>query len=271
MKISKPVYLWLGLVAGLAAFLLTGCGAEAPATPIAIEPATSPQPTPAPPTLPPPTQASSPSPVNAQPPAETPTAGAPDPTQAPASIQVTYFTPSQAEGPYYPLQKPDDRDSDLTSLAGAAGSPAGQRLKLQGRVYDRNGQPLPGVLIEIWQTDANGIYLHPGDANTTRRDPNFQFYGEALTAADGSYSFLTIVPGEYEPRPRHIHVKIKRDGRELLTTQFYFPDDLAASADGIFASAGDAANALLVALQTGSDAQGELLVGTRDLILDFVP
>lgn len=257
MKIARPVYLWIGLIVGMAAFSFTGCSPEMPATPIASEPATSPQPTPAPPTLPPPTLASSPLPADAQPPVETP-----------ASIPVTYFTPAQAEGPYYPQQKPQERDNDLTSVAGTPGSPAGERLLLQGRVYDRNGQPLPGVLIEIWQTDANGIYLHPGDANTARRDPNFQFYGEALTAADGSYSFLTIVPGEYEPRPRHIHVKIKRDGRELLTTQFYFPDDLAASADGIFASAGDAANALLVALQAGSDAQGELLLGERDLILD---
>jgi protocatechuate 3,4-dioxygenase beta subunit len=198
-----------------------------------------------------------------------PTTSAPEAAQAQSTIEVTYFTPAQAEGPYYPLQKPDDRDNDLTRVPGAAGLPAGQRLLLQGKVYDRSGQPLEGVLIEIWQTDEAGIYLHPGDANTARRDPNFQFYGEALTAADGSYSFLTVIPGEYEPRPRHIHVKLKRDGRELLTTQFYFPDDLATGADGIFASAGDAANALLVALQPGSDDQGELLLGERDVILDL--
>ncbi len=216
-----------------------------------------------------PTQASATLPDSTPAVVESPAAGAPASSPTPAAIQVTYLTPAQAEGPYYPLQKPDERDNDLTTLSGAAGKPAGERLLLQGRVYDRNGQPMQGVLVEIWQTDYNGIYLHPGDANTGRRDLNFQFYGEALTAADGSYSFLTIIPGEYEPRPRHIHVKLKRDGSELLTTQFYFPDDLAASADGIFASAGEAANALLVALQPGSDEQGALLLGERDVILDL--
>lgn len=270
MKIRKPAFLWFGVLTALAAFSLTGCGTGALAPTVETEPTTIPQP----PSERPmnesaingsPTQ---PPPISTQLPVETP-AAASNPTPAPASIQVTYFTPSQAEGPYYPLQKPDDRDSDLTRVPGGAAQPAGQRLWLQGRVYDRNGQPMAGVLVEIWQTDDQGIYLHPGDANTARRDPNFQFYGEALTAADGSYSFLTIVPGEYEPRPRHIHVKIKRDGRELLTTQFYFPDDLAASADDIFASAGDAANALLVALQPASDEQGALLLGERDVVLDL--
>lgn len=271
MKIRTPDDFWFRLLAGLLVLSLTGCNAGAPApvvetAPAALSQSQQEQPAQAPSAQP--ANASSPT-ASAPDPTQTPTSIMPDPTQAPATIQVTYFTPSQAEGPYYPVQKPDDRDHDLTSVPSASSLPAGQRLLLQGRVYDRNGQPLEGVLIEIWQTDANGIYLHPGDANTARRDPNFQFYGEALTAADGSYSFLTIIPGEYEPRPRHIHVKIKRDGSELLTTQFYFPDDLATGADGIFASAGDAANALLVALQPGSDEQGELLRGERDVVLDL--
>lgn len=268
MNISVPVYLWFGVLVGLVAYSLAGCSAGAPAPAVETEPAGLPALTQAPASLPgsEPQEGETPTVLDTIP---APTAISPDPTPAPAGIQVTYFTPSQAEGPYYPVQKPDERDNDLTIVASASGAPVGERLLLQGRVYDGSGQPMPDVLIEIWQTDASGIYLHPGDPNTARRDPNFQFYGEALTAADGSYSFLTIIPGEYEPRPRHIHVKIKRDGRELLTTQFYFPDDLSTSADGIFASAGDAANALLVTLQPGRDDWGELLLGERDLILDL--
>lgn len=268
MKQRIIVNFYGSLFAFVLAISAAGCTGAAPTQPTPTQP--TPTQTESLPQAPqaPATQASETLPDSTPAAVEPPAATAPASSQTPAAIQVTYLTPAQAEGPYYPLQKPDERDNDLTTVSSAAGKPSGERLRLQGRVYDRDGQPMAGVLVEIWQTDANGIYLHPGDANTARRDLNFQFYGEALTAADGSYSFLTIIPGEYEPRPRHIHVKIKRDGRELLTTQFYFPDDLSTSADGIFASAGDAANALLVALQPGSDEQGELLLGERDMILD---
>lgn len=262
-KIVAPVRaqgIFLSLVLALFA---AGCsGAASQNTPTAAE---APQAALAAPTAavaPTPTrQASSAAPTSPPDPAPT------KPAAAPAAIEVTYTTPAQAEGPYYPVEKPAERDSDLTVVSGSAGQPAGQRLLLRGKVYDQSGQPLAGVLVEIWQTDNNGVYLHPNDPGTNNRDKNFQFYGEALTAADGSYSFLTIIPGLYEPRPRHIHVKVKQDGRELLTTQFYFPEDVLQSADGIFSSAGDDANALLVALQPGSDALGELLVGTRDIVL----
>ena len=180
-------------------------------------------------------------------------------------VAVTYTTPSQAEGPYYPLEKPTERDNDLTVVPGASGAPAGQILLLGGRLLDRGGYPVAGAVIEIWQTDAEGIYLHPGDPDTDTRDPNFQFYGEARTGSDGSYNFRTIIPGQYEPRPRHIHVKVKLDGRELLTTQFYFPEDALASGDGILAAAGDSGDALLVALERSAD--GESWLGSRDIVL----
>ena len=125
------------------------------------------------------------------------------------SIEVTYFTPSQGEGPYYIVDKPEDHDNDLTQFSGAKDSPDGEMIEFSGVVYDAAGNPIPNVVIEIWQTDSNGIYDHPGDSQTSLRDPNFQFYGEAVTAEDGAYSFRTILPGHYEPRPQHIHVKIK--------------------------------------------------------------
>jgi protocatechuate 3,4-dioxygenase beta subunit len=187
-------------------------------------------------------------------------------TSPPESIEVTYFTPAQQEGPYYTVNKPEDRDNDLTVLAGAAGSPRGQVIEFGGKVYDATGQPVPGAIIEIWQTDSNGVYLHPNDPSTGQRDPNFQFYGEAVTAADGSYSFRTILPGQYEPRPRHIHVKVFLEGQELLTTQFYFADDPDVASDPLF-TAGDGAH-LLIDLSEGQDAEGKpILVGQRDIVL----
>lgn len=134
-------------------------------------------------------------------------------------------TPAQQEGPYYPVEKLDDRDNDLTVVADIGGTPAGNVLILEGRLVTTDGVPVEGGVIEIWQVDSAGIYLHPDDPKTADRDPNFQFYGEAVAAADGSWSFRTIDPGYYEPRPRHLHVKVRLDGDEVLTTQIYFSND----------------------------------------------
>lgn len=186
----------------------------------------------------------------------------------PPPIEVTYVTPSQTEGPYYPVNKPADRDNDLVELEGAAGLPEGDILEFGGTLYDGAGMPVAGAIIEIWQTDNNGIYLHPQDPQTSRRDRNFQSYGEAMTAEDGRYRFRTIVPGHYEPRPRHIHVKVKRNNQELLTTQFYFDNDAALASNSIFARAQGDQLALIMAVTPGTDSSGNpILRGERDIIL----
>jgi protocatechuate 3,4-dioxygenase beta subunit len=184
-------------------------------------------------------------------------------TAVPASepIEVTYFTPSQQEGPYYTVEKPADHDNDLVDFAGASGAPNGQILHLSGIVYDANGLPIEGITVEIWQTDANGAYLHPQDPATASRDPNFQFYGESMTGSDGVYSFRTILPGLYEPRPRHIHVKVKLDDHELLTTQFYFSGEIDLQ--------GDDAAMLITTAPAENDAGNPILVGERDIILSM--
>lgn len=183
-------------------------------------------------------------------------------------ITVEYFTPSQTEGPFYPVQKPEDVDNDLFVLEGAAGRPSGEILAFGGRLYDSTGMPVPGAVIEIWQTDDNGVYLHPGDPDSSQRDVNFQSYGEAITGEYGGFSFRTIMPGGYDRRPRHIHVKVRLGGRELLTTQFYFSIDAEASQDRIFAGAGEEVSALIMAVEEGFDDDGNpALIGRRDIIL----
>lgn len=134
-------------------------------------------------------------------------------------------TPSQQEGPYYPVAKPSDRDSDLTTIEGESNAAGGQVLVMNGALLDTAGQAIEGALIEIWQTDENGIYLHPNDPAVAERDTAFQGYGESPTQSDGSWSFRTVNPGYYEPRPRHIHVKVLIDDVVVLTTQIYFSDD----------------------------------------------
>jgi len=192
-----------------------------------------------------------------------PEAGKGDPAVGEFELfEVTYFTPAQQEGPYYPVDKPADLDNDLVDFAGAKKTPAGEVLSLAGVIYDANGRRVEGAVIEIWQTDNNGIYMHPGDPNTGRRDPNFQFYGEALTGADGVYIFRTILPGIYEPRPRHIHSKIKLDGKELLTTQFYFSGEVAFT--------GTEANLIIELAPAEDDMGNPIWIGERDIILDIV-
>jgi protocatechuate 3,4-dioxygenase beta subunit len=175
--------------------------------------------------------------------------------------EVTQLTPAQQEGPYYPVEKPADRDNDLVNLVGAAGSPVGEVLHLAGVVYNAAGQPVEGALIEIWQTDASGVYLHPDDPGTDGRDPNFQFYGESLTGADGVYGFRTILPGRYEPRPRHIHVKVKMNGEELLTTQFYFESGVDLS--------GEQAQLVAKMAPAEDDAGNPVWVAERDIFLSL--
>ncbi len=184
-----------------------------------------------------------------------------------AAAEVTYFTPAQTEGPYYPVTKPADRDSDLVAVQGASGLPAGEIVEFGGTLFDAGGMPVAGAVIEIWQTDSNGIYAHPNARRTAQRDANFQFYGESVTAEDGTYRFRTILPGQYAPRPRHIHVKIKRNGRTLLTTQFYFADDPRKATDSIFArTAGNAALIVELAEHTAADGS-PVLYGTRNMVL----
>jgi len=191
-----------------------------------------------------------------------------EPVTEGAAIDVTYFTPSQTEGPYYPLEKPADRDNNLTAVEGAGGAPAGQVIEFGGTVYDAAGMPQPGLVVEIWQTDSSGVYMHPGDPGTDQRDRNFQFYGESVTDAGGHYDFRTILPGRYEPRPRHIHVKVKLDNQELLTTQFYFAGDPELAGESIFNQVGPDGRYLVVALEEAQDADGNtILVGQRDIIL----
>lgn len=184
---------------------------------------------------------------------------APTPTlPLPANLEIT---PSQTEGPYYPITAPPDRDSDLTTVPGSDQTAAGQILWLNGRVLSQNGAPVAGAVVEIWQTDDQGIYMHPGDAGTANRDPNFQFFGEAVAGADGSYAFKTIVPGLYEPRPRHIHFKVKVGGQTVLTSQFYF-----AGLDGL--SGGEFPEPLVLTAVPGTDEAGKaILTAQKDIVL----
>lgn len=145
-------------------------------------------------------------------------------------------TPSQAEGPFYPVDKPRDLDANLLRFRGRDGLAGGEALGLSGRVLDTDGRPMKAAKVEIWQADHLGVYNHPRAPRRDDFDSRFQGYGEALTDGDGRYRFLTIVPVPYTGRPPHIHVKIKSSGRELLTTQLYIKGHPENGRDGLFSS-----------------------------------
>jgi protocatechuate 3,4-dioxygenase beta subunit len=138
-----------------------------------------------------------------------------------AALAALLPTPGAGEGPFYPVRMPSDDDADLVRIEGAVREAGGDILHLAGRVMDTNARPVAGARIEIWQCDANGVYLHPGDRRRGLRDTGFQGFGHATADAAGRFAFRTIVPVPYPGRTPHIHVKVLRGGRHLLTTQLY--------------------------------------------------
>lgn len=131
-------------------------------------------------------------------------------------------TPSQAEGPFYPVSLPTDHDADLLRH-GELVYRHGAALDLQGTVLDVAGVPVSGAWVEIWQCDEQGRYHHPGDGG--RADPAFQGFGRVTVGRDGAYRFRTIRPVAYSGRTPHIHVKVRLGRHELLTTQMYVEGD----------------------------------------------
>jgi protocatechuate 3,4-dioxygenase beta subunit len=138
---------------------------------------------------------------------------------------------SELTGPVYGDTRLTETDADLTRQH--AGEPLGQRIVVSGRVLGSDGRPLSGQLVEIWQANAAGRYYHAVDTHPAPLDTNFTGGGRCLTGDDGSYRFVTVLPGAYpwqnHPnawRPRHIHFSLfGRAFQERLVTQMYFPGD----------------------------------------------
>jgi protocatechuate 3,4-dioxygenase, beta subunit len=150
-------------------------------------------------------------------------------------------TPSQTEGPFYPVAWPKDSDFDLLRN-GALAYHGGKPSWVEGSVTDLQGKPLAGAQVEIWQCDETGHYHHPGDRGG-QADPAFQGFGRVTVGADGSYRFRTIRPVPYTGRTPHIHVKVKLGTRELLTTQLYVAGDPNNERDSIWRRLDDQARA----------------------------
>src|SRR4051794_18169320 len=147
-------------------------------------------------------------------------------------------TPRLTEGPFYPDKLPLDTDNDLVIVNNSATPALGEVTHLTGRVLSPAGEPVRDVVVEIWQVDNKGVYLHSADSGRRQRDANFQGFGRFTTAGTGEYRFRAIKPVTYPGRCPHIHVKVKKGDRELLTTQIFIAGHPQNARDGVFRGAG---------------------------------
>jgi protocatechuate 3,4-dioxygenase, beta subunit len=161
-----------------------------------------------------------------------------DPGDLVAARSMRHRTPDQVLGPYFPLERARVEQSDLT---GADGIAQGETIEVTGRILKRNGDPVSGARLTIWQANTFGRYRHPGDTSALPLDPNFLGNAEFRSGNDGGYRIKTVKPGAYPAgpdwvRPPHIHFEIV--GRfERLITQMYFPDEPLNATDRLLGSA----------------------------------
>ncbi|MCB0017588.1 MAG: protocatechuate 3,4-dioxygenase subunit beta [Anaerolineales bacterium] len=155
---------------------------------------------------------------------------------------ATPQTMSELTGPVYGYDAVTDLDADLTRNSVINAAPLGERIIVTGRVLDDWNRPVPNALIEIWQANASGRYLHKVDDHDAPLDPNFSGAGRVLTDRDGYYQFTSIKPGAYPWlnhhnawRPAHIHFSVFGGNiMSRLVTQMYFPGDPLLKLDPIF-------------------------------------
>ena len=140
---------------------------------------------------------------------------------------------AQLTAPVYGTDQLGALDNDLTKNAVRNGEPIGERIIVTGRVMDEDGRPVRNTLVEVWQANACGRYVHKVDQHDAPLDPNFLGAGRCMTDNDGHYTFKTIKPGAYpwgnHPnawRPQHIHLSLfGQHFASRLVTQMYFPGD----------------------------------------------
>jgi protocatechuate 3,4-dioxygenase beta subunit len=140
-----------------------------------------------------------------------------------------------------------------------------------GRVVAGSGEPLPGVVVEIWQADAHGRYHHPEDGRRGPRDPHFQGFGSQRTDAQGRYRFKTIKPGAYPAapgwiRPPHIHFQVTGN-TERLVTQMYFPGEPLNDRDPILQASGAPAALVTTLSPPTPEMASDALIAVWDIVL----
>ena len=190
-----------------------------------------------------------------------------------ALAEALTLTPKQTEGPFYPVDLPLDTDNDLIILNDGLTPALGNITHLTGRVTDVKGEPIRNALVEIWQCDQNGVYLHKGSDSGEKRDKNFQGFGRFMTGSTGEYYFRTIKPVAYPGRTPHIHFAIKMKGRDKWTTQCYIKGEKQNDTDGVLRGIKDdtqRASVIVDVLPLPDVKTGEL-AARFDIVMGYTP
>lgn len=183
------------------------------------------------------------------------------------------LTPKQTEGPFYPTKMPLDTDNDLLVINDSITPAVGEVTHLGGRILDSKGDPIRNVLVEIWQVDSKGAYLHERSSNRDKRDANYQGFGRFLTGSTGEYYFRTVKPVAYPGRCPHIHVAIKMKGREKWTTQCYVKGDPGNERDMIYKGIQDPKQRESVTIDFAAMRESKIgeLGAKFDIVMGFTP
>ena len=191
-------------------------------------------------------------------------------------LVVTKKTLSELSGPVFKDFKLGVLDHDLTKNAIKDGEPIGERIVVHGKVTNELGQPIANTLLEVWQANAAGRYVHKVDQHNAPLDPNFLGTGRCMTDTQGNYKFYTIKPGAYpwgnHPnawRPNHIHFSLfGGDISSRLITQMYFPGDPLLEYDPIYNAIPKRGKELLISSFDLSITEPDFALGYRfDIVL----
>jgi protocatechuate 3,4-dioxygenase beta subunit len=168
---------------------------------------------------------------------------------------VRLSTPRESAGPFYPITAQQDKDFDLTHVAGSSELARGQVIIVEGSVADTEGKAIADVAVEIWQANDAGRYAHLRDTNPAALDLNFQGWAIVRSGKQGGFRFKTIMPGAYSvsaswQRPPHIHYKVTKPGYVALTTQMYFLNHPLNKIDALITRKSSAAQRLMMAIQS---------------------
>lgn len=183
------------------------------------------------------------------------------------------LTPRQTEGPFYPDPLPLDTDNDLLIVNDSISTKIGQVTHLTGRLLDAKGDPIRNAVVEIWQADGNGVYLHKDTDDAEKRDKHFQGFGRFLTGSDGRYYFRTIKPVSYPGRVPHIHYAVKMKGHKKWTTQCYVKGAPGNEKDFVLQGIKDpkARESVIVDFAPMENSKIGELAARFDLVMGFTP
>lgn len=182
-------------------------------------------------------------------------------------------TPKQTEGPFYPDKLPLDTDNDLIVINDTLTPAVGEITYLSGHILDTRGNPIRNAVVEIWQCDSGGAYLHSKTGNAVKRDRHFQGFGRFLTGRSGEYGFRTIKPVPYPGRTPHIHVAVKVPGQEKFVTQCYVKGYPGNEKDGVLRGIRDekALESVLVDFVPIQGSRVAELAARFDVVLGITP